>query len=184
MKRLTMLIAVLMGWNVPAAELKVGDSAPAFEAPDDTGKTWKSSDYVGKKAVVVYFYPADMTPGCTKQACSYRDDMSALADKGIVVVGVSGDSVNNHQIFKKAYKLNYTLLADEKGEVAKAFGVPTKKGGTIKRTVDGAEVELTRGVTAMRWTIVIGKDGKVLDIATKVNAPGDSTRIAKILEGK
>ncbi len=71
------------------AELKVGDQAPSFTSTDDEGKSWKSSDHVGKKILVVYFYPADMTPGCTKQACGFRDDMAKLTDKGIEVVGVS-----------------------------------------------------------------------------------------------
>src|SRR5690606_29450724 len=82
-----------------AVELKVGDKAPVFEAQADDGKTWKSADVVGKKYLVVYFYPADMTPGCTSQACAYRDDAAKLAEKGIEVVGVSGDSVRNHQLF-------------------------------------------------------------------------------------
>src|SRR5262245_35515516 len=74
-------------------ELKVGDPAPTFEATDDQGKPWKSSDHVGKKVLVIYFYPADLTGGCTKQACGFRDDMQKLTDKGVEVVGISGDSV-------------------------------------------------------------------------------------------
>src|SRR5262245_57986346 len=82
------------------ADLKVGDPAPKFDSIDDQGKPWKSSDHVGKKVLVVYFYPADMTPGCTKQACGFRDDMGKLAGKNVEVVGVSGDSVANHKVFK------------------------------------------------------------------------------------
>src|SRR5437868_5926308 len=113
------LVAWLAGPS-PAEEgkkvdLKVGDPAPTFEAKDDHGKTWKSSDHVGKKVVVIYFYPADLTGGCTKQACAFRDDMRQLAEQGVEVVGVSGDSVENHQIFKKVKNLNFTLLADEDG---------------------------------------------------------------------
>src|SRR5581483_1290619 len=93
---------------------------------------WKSSDHVGKKILVVYFYPADLTSGCTKQACGFRDDMKKLTEKGVEVVGVSGDSVKNHQIFKKVHDLNFTLLADEDGSIAKKFGVPVGKGGTAK----------------------------------------------------
>src|SRR5207248_828273 len=132
---------------------KVGDPAPKFESIDDTGKAWKSADFVGKKVLVVYFYPADMTGGCTKQACGFRDDMKKLADKGVEVVGVSGDSVENHKFFKEFHKLNFTLLADEKGEVAKAFGVPVTPGGTITakdaagqvvKDKSGNEVKLTQ----------------------------------------
>ena len=108
-----MAALVLASATVQAADkktdLKVGDAAPEFQAKDDQGKVWKSSDVVGKKILVVYFYPADMTGGCTKQACGFRDDMKKLEDKGVVVVGVSGDSVRNHQLFKKAEHLNFTL---------------------------------------------------------------------------
>src|SRR6187399_1446328 len=93
-------------------DLKVGDAAPKFESTDDAGKPWKSEDYVGKKVVVIYFYPADLTGGCTKQACGFRDDMAKLKEQGVEVVGVSGDSAKNHQIFKKVHELNFTLLAD------------------------------------------------------------------------
>lgn len=163
--------------------LKVGDAAPMFEAKDDQGTTWKSSEHVGKKIVVVYFYPADLTGGCTKQACAYRDDMDKLTAKGIEVVGVSGDSVKNHQIFKGVHKLNFALLADEDGTVAKKFGVPLKAGGAFKtKDADGNAVELLRGVTAQRWTFVIGKDGKVIYKNTKVNAPNDSKAILEAVE--
>jgi peroxiredoxin Q/BCP len=168
------------------AELKVGDEAPKFESVDDAGKEWKSADHVGKKIVVVYFYPADLTGGCTKQACGFRDDMSKLKEHGVEVVGVSGDSVKNHEIFKKEHKLNFTLLADEKGTVAKAFGVPVtveSKIAKVKR-VDGSPLELTRSATAQRWTFVIGKDGKIALKNSEVKAADDSKAILKLLEEK
>jgi peroxiredoxin Q/BCP len=166
-----------------AVDLKVGDPAPVFESTDDQGKPWKSTDYVGKKTVVVYFYPADLTGGCTKQACGFRDDMKALADKGVEVVGVSGDSVKNHQLFKKIHNLNFTLLADEDGSVAKKFGVPVGPGATIKGDYDndGKEETLTRGVTAKRWTFVIDKAGKISLKNTDVKAAEDSKAILKLL---
>src|SRR5687767_9406212 len=105
MKMLLCACVVAMGVAVTAraddkpAAVKVGDPAPKFESVDDQGKPWKSADHVGKKVLVVYFYPADMTGGCTKQACGFRDDFKKLADKGVEVVGVSGDSVENHKIF-------------------------------------------------------------------------------------
>ena len=165
-----------------ASGVNKGDAAPEFSAKDDEGKDWKASEHVGKKIIVVYFYPADMTGGCTKQACGFRDDMSVLQGKGVEVVGVSGDSVKNHQIFKKVYKLNYALLADEKGDVAKAFGVPVGKGGSITRKIDGADTVLTRGVTAKRWTFVIGLDKKIAYKNTKVNAAKDSKAIIELIE--
>ena len=163
-------------------QVKVGDKAPVFEAKDDTGKTWKSSDRVGKKVLVVYFYPADMTPGCTKQACGFRDDMKKLTGKDVEVVGVSGDSVRNHQLFKKVYDLNFTLLADEDGAVAKKFGVPLGKGRSITRTIGGKEEVLTRGVTAVRWTFVIDQKGLIVLKNTKVKAAKDSKAILKAVE--
>jgi peroxiredoxin Q/BCP len=165
------------------ADLKVGDAAPEFEAKDDQGNAWKSSEHVGKKIMVVYFYPADMTGGCTKQACGFRDDSKTLADKGVEVVGVSGDSVSNHQVFKKAHNLTFTLLADEDGTVAKKFGVPVGKGGSFKtKDADGNPVELTRGVTIQRWTFVVGKDGKIIHKNNKVKAAEDSKAILDLIE--
>lgn len=161
--------------------VSVGDSAPAFTSVDDQGKGWKSTDYVGKKILVVYFYPADMTGGCTKQACGFRDDMKKLQGKGVEIIGVSGDSVRNHQLFKKEYDLNFTLLADEDGGVAKKFGVPLKPGSSIKRTIDGKEETLKRGVTAARWTFVIDKNGKVVLKNTKVKAANDSKAILEVV---
>lgn len=164
-------------------DLKVGDAAPTFQAQDDQGKAWKSSDVLGKKILVVYFYPADMTGGCTKQACGFRDDMKKLEAKDVVVVGVSGDSVRNHQLFKKAEDLNFTLLADEEGKVANAFGVPFTKGKkSIKRTVDGKEETLTRGGTAKRWTFVVDRDGKIAMKNTQVKAAEDSKAILQKVE--
>lgn len=176
-------VAMAMLCQVQAEEvdLKVGDAAPQFESVGDDGKPWKSEDYIGQKIVVVYFYPADLTGGCTKQACGFRDDMAKLKDKDVEIVGVSGDSVRNHQLFKKVHDLNFTLLADEKGDVAKAFGVPLKPGGSIKQTIDGKEETLTRGVSAARWTFLIGKDGKIVQKNTTVKAAEDSKAILEAI---
>uniref|UniRef100_A0A7C2K317 thioredoxin-dependent peroxiredoxin n=1 Tax=Schlesneria paludicola TaxID=360056 RepID=A0A7C2K317_9PLAN len=178
-------LLLLSGWTTAQAadvDLKVGDPAPKFEALDDSGKTWKSEDHVGKKLIVVYFYPADMTGGCTKQACGFRDDLGKLAEKGVEVVGVSGDSVRNHQLFKKAHDLNFALLADTEGKVAEAFGVPHVKGEkSVTAKIDGKDEILVRTVTAQRWTFVIGKDGKIAAKNTKVNAAGDSQAILEMV---
>jgi len=174
----------LSAWGQDVS-LNVGDKAPVFEALDDMGKPWKSSDHVGKKIVVVYFYPADCTGGCTKQAQGYRDDMKVLADKGVEVVGVSGDTVKNHEVFKKKENLNFTLLADTDGKVAKAFGVPYELGEkTFKTTIGNEEITLTRTATARRWTVVIGKDGKIL-AKNEVKAAGDDSKtILKLIDTK
>jgi peroxiredoxin Q/BCP len=166
-----------------AVNLKVGDAAPVFQAMDDQGKAWKSSDVVGKKILVVYFYPADMTGGCTKQACGFRDDMKKLEDKDVVVVGVSGDSVRNHQLFKKAENLNFTQLADQNRQVAGKFGVPFAKGEkSIEREIDGKTETLTRGGSASRWTFVVDRDGKVAMKNTEVKAAEDSKAILQKVE--
>ncbi|MFM7058392.1 MAG: peroxiredoxin [Planctomycetota bacterium] len=167
-----------------AADLKVGDTAPQFSAPDETGREWKSSNVLGKKIIVVYFYPADMTGGCTKQACAFRDDLGKLRDQGVEVVGVSGDSVKNHQLFRKAHNLNFTLLADTEGKVADAFGVPVaREEKTVKAVIDGQEELLTRSITARRWTFVIDRDGKIAARNTMVVAAEDSQAIQKIIDG-
>jgi peroxiredoxin Q/BCP len=164
-------------------DLQAGDAAPAFEAADDHGKPWKSAEHVGKKYVVVYFYPGDFTPGCTRQAESFRDRMNQLSDQGVEVVGVSGDSVSTHAQFKEAMKLNFTLLSDEDGGLAKRFGVPVGPGGEVRtKSASGETVVHKRAVTAARWTFLIGKDGKILYKNTRVNPVEDSKQIAAFIE--
>lgn len=162
--------------------LQVGDRVPAFEALADSGETWRSADHLGEKLLVVYFYPAAMTGGCTKQACAFRDNRSRLQELGADVVGVSGDRVENLKVFKGANRINFPLLADTTGAVARAFGVPLTDGGTIKRTVDGREIEMTREVTTARWTFIIGRDGRILYRDTQVNAEGDGEAVVEALE--
>lgn len=178
------LCALLFPSLLPAADLKIGDKAPPFSALDENGREWKSSDVLGKKIIVVYFYPADMTGGCTKQACAFRDDLGKLKDQGVEVVGVSGDSVKNHQLFRKAHNLNFTLLADTEGKVADAFGVPVvREEKTVKAVIDGREELLTRSITTRRWTFVIDRDGKIAARNTMVVAAEDSKAIQDIIAG-
>ena len=188
LRKLNSLVCLgLLAWTGSASaedavDLKIGDAAPVFEVADDKGETWKSEEHVGKKILVVYFYPADMTGGCTKQACGFRDDLSKLSDENVEVVGVSGDSAENHQLFKKAHNLNFTLLADTDGKVADAFGVPvTREDKSVKATIDGKEEILLRSVTPKRWTFVIGLDGKVASKNTSVVAADDSKAIIKLV---
>jgi len=162
--------------------LKVGEAVPEFSALDDQGKKWNSKEHVGKKILVVYFYPADMTGGCTKQACAFRDDLPKLKGENVEVVGVSGDTVKNHQLFIKAHNLNFTLLADTEGKIAKTFGVPTRKGGSIQRTIDNEEFTLTRSLTTARWTFIIDLNGKLAHKNTAVNAAQDSKAVMKIVK--
>ena len=162
--------------------VNVGDAAPSFVAKADSGSDWNSDEHFAKGTTVVYFYPADFTGGCTKQACSYRDDFGKLKDLGVNVVGVSGDSVETHQAFKKHHGLNFTLLSDAKGEIARKFGVPVTLGEkTAKGIVNGKEVPVVRTATTKRWTFVI-QDGRVVSVDSKVNAAQDSARIQEIVE--
>jgi peroxiredoxin Q/BCP len=179
------LLAVCASWVFAAetVDLKVGDAAPQFTVKDDTGHDWKSSEHFGKKIVVVYFYPADTTKGCTKQACGFRDDMKTLTEKGVEVVGVSADSVRNHQLFKKANELNFGLLADTDGAVAQKFGVTVTPGEkSVTSLIDGKEETFTRSLTEARWTFVIDKSGKVASKNTTVNAAEDSKAILELVE--
>jgi peroxiredoxin Q/BCP len=164
-------------------KVKVGDRAPAFESVDENGKAFKSTDVVGTKIVVLYFYPADFTGGCTAQACGFRDEIEKLNSAGVMVLGVSGDSVATHKLFSKHHKLNFPLLADEKGVVAKAFGVPVGKGGKSPTIIDGEKGPAAdRGVTISRWTVVIDKSGKVAAIDTVGKAGDDAKRVAALVK--
>jgi peroxiredoxin Q/BCP len=110
--------------------------------------------------------------------------MKPLSEKGALVVSVSGDSARTLNLFKKQNKLNYTLLSDEKGELAKKFGVPTRPGGERTVKVDGKDVKVTQGVYAARWTFVIGKDGTIIHKNPKASAADDSKDILKLLDKK
>lgn len=172
--------------------IEVGDAAPVFTGQNDQGQEWKLSEVQGESLVVVYFYPADFTTGCTRQAELWRDNMNALSEKGVKVVGISGDSVENHKLFKEAWKLNFTLIADEEGQIAKRFGVPVnQRGGKVrprgpdrKPLIDdlGNPVVLERKVTFSRWTFLIGKDGKILYKNTRVNPAKDSQQVLDFIQ--
>ncbi|MCC5629040.1 peroxiredoxin [Nostoc sphaeroides] len=129
--------------------LAVGTDAPAFTAKDTKGNTVSLSDFAGK-TVVLYFYPKDDTPGCTKQACSFRDAQSQYQSKDIVILGVSADDEVSHQAFTQKYDLNFPLLADTDKSLITAFDV------------DG-------GGYAKRVTYVIDPNGKITHVDTSVN---------------
>jgi peroxiredoxin Q/BCP len=146
-------------------ELKVGDTAPDFSLLDERGLPVSLKDYLGKKVVVLYFYPKDFTPGCTAEACSFRDDYKPIQDKGAVVIGVSLDSVESHLKFSEKYMLPFTILSDHKKEVAKAYGVLGVGGFLAKRV-----------------TFIINKDGKIAHVFTKVDVKQHSEEVLKALE--
>ena len=165
-----------------AIDLKVGDKAPAFKLRTDRDATWTLADRIGKKWIVIYFYPGDFTPGCMAQARAFRDAMNKLTDLGVEVVGVSGDSIRIHEQFRKDQKLNFTLLSDEDGAVAKAFGVPVAKGATVKaKDADGKPFEFERASTAARWTFIVGKDGKIAYKNIKVFPADDAKKITEFI---
>ncbi|MEH1818412.1 MAG: peroxiredoxin [Nostoc sp.] len=141
--------------------LAVGTDAPAFTAKDTNGNTVSLSDFAGK-TVVLYFYPKDDTPGCTKQACSFRDAQSQYQGKDIVILGVSADDEVSHQAFTQKYNLNFPLLADSDKSLIKAFDV------------DG-------GGYAKRVTYVIDPSGKITHVDANVNTTNHASDILAAL---
>lgn len=127
-KRLLLVTALILftscAFAKDRASLSLNEKAPDFSLENQDGKIVKLSDFKGKKNVVVYFYPKDNTPICTKESCSFRDAYEVFQKLGAEVIGVSGDSVQSHKEFIADHKLPFTLLSDEKGELRKAWGVP------------------------------------------------------------
>jgi peroxiredoxin Q/BCP len=108
--------------------IQAGDPAPDFALPDPTGRTVRLSDYRGRQAVVLYFYPKDDTPGCTKEACGFRDQYEEFKAAGAEVIGVSSDDEASHEKFTSGYRLPFVLLSDKGGVVRKQYGVPATLG--------------------------------------------------------
>ncbi|GEP98628.1 peroxiredoxin [Chitinophaga cymbidii] len=120
-----LLTLAIFGFGASAkSQVANGTKVPDFELKDQDGRNFKLSDALAKGPVVVYFYPKDDTPGCTKEACSFRDSFEQFKDEGVQVVGISADDVASHKKFAEKYKLPFTLLSDEDNKVRKLFGVP------------------------------------------------------------
>jgi thioredoxin-dependent peroxiredoxin len=169
------------------ANLQVGALAPEFQCLDDMGKIWDSRDHVGKRIIVLYFYPSDFSHCCTQQAERYQDCQYKLAERCIdaEVLGISGDTVLAHRLFKTTHRLNQPLLSDTYGDVARKFGVPVRSGDGGKSMLkdergvqvldeNGRALSLPRAVTTGRSTFVIGMDGRILYCETKVAPKNDS----------
>ena len=149
--------------------LREGDAAPAFSLRGDDGAQHKLSDFGGKK-VVVYFYPKDDTPGCTVEACSFRDSMSGIVSRGAAVIGISRDSQDSHKKFKSKYKLDFLLLSDEDGSVCKKYGVLVEKNMYGRKSI---------GI--QRSTFVIDEKGIIKKIFPRVNPEGHAEEVARYL---
>jgi thioredoxin-dependent peroxiredoxin len=154
-----------------AQSVRAGEPAPEFTLPASTGENVSLSDFRGKQAVVLYFYPKDDTPGCTKEACSFRDLSAEFAAKGAVILGVSPDSVASHRKFRDKYHLPFTLLADQGAEVATKYGV-WKEKSMYGRTFMGVE----------RTTVVIDKEGRVSKVFPKVSVDGHADEVLAAIE--
>ena len=183
MKRLLFIFLILTGTMVhTSAQAVLGAKVKNFSAVDQDGEKWvlksnlKKADYL-----VIYFYPAAFTGGCTAQACSYRDQKGDLARVGATVAGVSGDSPETLKLFALEHSLNFTMLADESGEIAKIFGVPQSDGGTIQREIKGENLDLTRGITIQRWTFILNNKGELIYKDSEVNAAEDSGKVLEYL---
>ncbi len=141
-------------------QVKIGQKAPDFSLLNQDGKIMRLSDFKGKK-VVLYFYPKDDTPGCTKESCAFRDGLDEIHASGAVVLGVSGDSVESHKKFTKKFNLNFPLLSDEKKTVLQAYGV-WKEKSLYGRKFMGIE----------RTTFIVDEQGTIDDIFQKVKVDG------------
>lgn len=152
-------------------EPKIGELAPAFRLPSSDGKSVGLRDLAGKH-VVLYFYPKDDTPGCTAEACSFRDRNSEIEAAGAVVLGVSTDSLESHNKFREKHNLNFTLLSDSTADVAKMFGVWKEKNMYGRRAWGVA-----------RTTFLIGPDGRVKKVYKKVDTANHGQEILADLKG-
>lgn len=143
--------------------VEVGDRAPNFKALDQNGNEMKLSDFRGKD-IVLYFYPKDDTPGCTVEACAFRDDLEAFNDIKAKVIGVSTDNIESHKRFERKHNLNFTLLADDKKEISKKYGVLGMLG------------------KASRTTFLIDRDGIIRHIFQKVRPDSHSEEVMEKLK--
>jgi thioredoxin-dependent peroxiredoxin len=147
--------------------IQIGDHCPIFSLPDSLGKDIQVNDYLGQKILVLFFYPKDDTPGCTKEACAFRDAYADFVDLGCEVFGISSDAAATHQNFQQKHQLPYPLLSDSQKKVRQQFGVPGNLFGLIPGRV----------------TYVIGLDGKVAGIFnSQTNPVGHITEALKVVK--
>jgi peroxiredoxin Q/BCP len=146
----------------------VGSTIPQFTLPDQNGKLFDINSVLGKKKLVIYFYPKDDSPGCTKEACSFRDQFEVFTEADAVIIGISGQSVESHKAFADKNRLSFTLLSDEGNKIRKLFGVPTNLFGLVPGRV----------------TYVADKSGKVVYIfSSQAQAEKHVDEALRILKG-
>jgi peroxiredoxin Q/BCP len=149
--------------------LKAGDKAPDFTAKDQNGKTVSLSDFQGK-TVILYFYPKDDTPGCTAEACDFRDNYQSLIGKGFEVIGVSTDDEKSHKKFESKYNLPFPLIADTDHSIVEAYGVWGEKNMYGKKYMG-----------TMRTTFIINADGTINKVIDKVDTKASSQQVLDLL---
>ena len=149
--------------------LEIGTTAPEFSLPDQNGKVHSLSDYKGQK-VILYFYPKDMTGGCTSQACNFRDRYPQFQEKGAVVLGVSKDTVESHKRFEEKHGLPFTLLSDPEMETIRAYDV-------VKRNKDGEP-----GKSLIRSTYLIDENGMIAKAFGAVKPKDNAAQMLEVLE--
>lgn len=183
MRKAIFIFSLLMAAILTStAQVSLGERAANFTALDQDGKKWalkkqlKEAEYL-----VIYFYPAAFTGGCTKQACTYRDHKGELEALKALVVGVSGDKPETLELFALEHQLNFPLLSDESGEIAKLFGVPREDGGSIRREIGGKILDLERGTTIQRWTFILDRKGTLIYKDPEVSAAEDGGKVVKFL---
>ncbi|MCX2479159.1 thioredoxin-dependent thiol peroxidase [Pedobacter sp. MC2016-15] len=152
------------------SELKEGQQAPEFSGKDQDGNTITLSQFKGEK-VVLYFYPKDDTPGCTAEACDFRDNYAGLKAKGITVLGVSVDDEKSHQKFVTKHSLPFTLLADTDQSIVTAYGVWGEKNMYGKKYMG-----------TVRTTFLIDEEGKISHIIKKVDTKNSTAQVLELLE--
>jgi thioredoxin-dependent peroxiredoxin len=151
--------------------LAVGEQAPAFTLPATGGRTVSLSDYVGKRPVVLFFYPKASTPGCTVEACSFRDSSEDFTKRGVAVLGISPDPVAAVDKFSRKHRFDYPLLADTDHMVAEAYGVWQRK------SMFGIKY-----MGIVRSTFVVGKDGRIAQVFPNVRVIGHVKRVLRWVE--
>ena len=153
-----------------ARGIQVGDKAPDFTLPSQSGEQVRLQDQIGERVVVLYFYPKDNTSGCTAEACAFRDSHEAFSDAGAEVIGVSSDSADKHAGFASKYRLPFTLLADQGGKIRKTYGVPPVMGlipGRVTYVID--RTGTVRHVFNS-MTNIDGHVGEALEVVKKLQA--------------